>query len=47
MHILPDKSHYDELSVCAYIDRIMSGGWGFPISAAAAFMRALRFRLSE
>lgn len=26
----------------------MSGGWGFPISAAAAaFMRALRLRLSD
>jgi hypothetical protein len=25
--------------VCSNIDRIMSGGWGFPISATAAFIR--------
>ncbi|KUM57420.1 hypothetical protein ACN42_g9769, partial [Penicillium freii] len=33
------------LGSCTY--HISSAGWGFPILAAAAFMRALRVRLSE
>jgi hypothetical protein len=33
--------------ICHFIDRIKSGGWGFPIPGAAAFMRALRLSLSE
>ncbi|KUM57052.1 hypothetical protein ACN42_g10151 [Penicillium freii] len=31
----------------SYTYYISSAGWGFPILAAAAFMRALRVRLSE
>jgi hypothetical protein len=33
--------------ICAYIHRILSAGWGFPVWAATALMRALRLRLSE
>ena len=29
------------------IHRILSAGWGFPVWAAAALMRAIRLRLTE
>jgi hypothetical protein len=33
--------------ICTYIPRILSAGWGFPVWAAAALMRAIRLRLTE
>jgi hypothetical protein len=36
---------YIDVGHCTY--HISSAGWGLPILAAAAFMRALRVRLTE
>ncbi len=33
--------------ICTYIHRIMSAGWGFPVWAAAALIRAIRLGLTE